>query len=60
MYAANTSTLHVMKTEITLRKATRKALELMKKGHVSAYIEMLVIIDQLKHELRNAQAGAIA
>ena len=40
-----------MKIEQALQKTTRKALALMKRGHVSAYIRTLVAIEQLKQEL---------
>jgi hypothetical protein len=40
-----------MKIEKALQKTTRKAIALMKKGQVSAYIQTLVVIEKLKQEL---------
>ncbi len=56
-----TSNSNKMKIEKALQKATRKAIALMKRGHVSAYIQTLVVIEQLKQELvaiRNNQQVA--
>ncbi len=41
-----------MNLEKSLQLTTRKAIALMKKGHVSAYIQTLVVIEQLKNELK--------